>query len=133
LRKKEAYRVENLASNNLSADLLKAWSLTLSEIDGIREIAAKADIPLFIIIPPYRFQLDDSEHMNQPQKVLKKFADEHKIPVIDLLPDFAYIHQQKKFKDVELFNDENHLSVVGHDLTAEILANPVSDIVNRRH
>lgn len=132
MRKQEAYRVENLVSDKLDAELLKAWDLTLSELDGIRAIAAKANIPLLIMIPPYRFQLDDCERKNQPQKKLMNFADEHKIPVIDLLPDFAYIHKQEKFKDVELYNDENHLSVDGHSLTAEILVTPVSDIINHR-
>ncbi len=119
-RNQQKYRVQNMAADTLSPEILEAWDLTLSEIDGIREVAVANDIPLLILVTPYRFQLKNPKGLNQPQRMLQGYARGHDIPIIDLLPMFETFLQTEK--NATLFNDENHFSVQGHLLTASILA-----------
>ena len=71
-RNQQEYDVGNMASDQLSRELESAWALTLSEIDGIRDVAVRNDIPLMIVIAPYSFQLEHPEKTNQPQRALLK-------------------------------------------------------------
>ena len=128
-RDQQKYLVQDMAKDELSPEILEAWNLTLSEIDEIREVAVDNDIPLLILITPYRFQLKNPKGLNQPQRILQDYARKHNIPVIDLLPMFEAFQQTEK--DVTLFIDENHFSLQGHLLTAFTLAHHLLDGVFR--
>ncbi|NTV13729.1 MAG: SGNH/GDSL hydrolase family protein [Desulfobulbaceae bacterium] len=125
----QAYKVEKLASDNLSKDLTEAWEVTLAEIEGIRQQAAARNIPLLLVIAPYRFQLDDPEKLNQPQKVLWEYARAKNVEVIDLLPIFSQVNQ---ITATPLFNDANHFSIEGHTLAAQALVEPIHNIIQHR-
>ena len=129
-RDQQEYDVRKLASDQLSDELESAWALALSEIDDINRTAMDNNIPLMIIIAPYRFQLDRPQRTNQPQKVLLKHCSDNGIPVVDLLPVFASFHGENV--GVPLFNDANHFSMHGHSLAARILAKSILSVFNER-
>ena len=108
-RNQQEYDVRKMASDQLSRELESAWALTLSEIDGINEIAVENDTPFMIVIAPYRFQLEQPQKTNQPQKILLKYGRDYGIPVVDLLPYFESV--SKKNRPISLFNDANHFSI----------------------
>lgn len=119
-RNEQAYRVEELTKEPSSREIESAWKQTLSEVGDIRALAEKEHIPLIVVVFPYRFQLQQSTQLNQPQLRLKRYAMENKVMMIDLLPFFAAF--QEKNKEVQLFFDANHMTIEGHQLTAEILS-----------
>ena len=125
-RGREAYDVAGLASDRLSPQLQSAWELVFSELDTIVNTAREHDVPLMLVIAPYRFQLEDAENLRQPQDALLAYARRHKLPVFDLLPGFA--EQRGK---AELFNDDNHFSLAGHQLAALLLRQPVTDMLEQ--
>lgn len=119
-RNEQAYRVEELTKEPSSREIESAWKQTLSEVGDIRALAEKEHIPLILVVFPYRFQLQQSTQLNQPQLRLKRYAMENKVMMIDLLPSFAAF--QEKNKEVQLFFDANHMTIEGHQLAAEILS-----------
>lgn len=123
-RELQAYDVRKLARDELSPELEEAWALTLSELDGIRRLAESRRIPLLLVITPYQFQLEDPAGQNQPQRRLLAYAREHNLPAVDLLPFFARFTEHQPL--ASLFNDANHFSIVGHELTAQVLAGDVA-------
>ena len=125
-RNQQEYQVMKLASDTLSPELKRAWDTVLSEVDGIRELAVKNGIPLLIVVTPYNFQLDQPRRTNQPQRILEKYAGEHGVPFVDLLPDFSTFHEMNP--QVPLFNDENHFSIQGHSLAAAVLSKAIETL-----
>jgi lysophospholipase L1-like esterase len=118
-RDRQEYDVNKMTTGQLSPQLVEAWNVTLSEIEGIRDIAFTNHIPFLVVIAPYRFQLDQPQKENQPQKILLDYADQHHIHVVDLLPYFFSFRRQNK--NVPLFHDASHFSTYGHALTADVL------------
>ena len=112
-----------MATDEWRSEMVDAWDQTLSEIDGIRQTAVQNEIPLLLVIAPYRFQLSEPEKTNQPQIRLLRYAKTHDVPVVDLLPLFASIH--KKPGSPPFFRDANHFSVAGDAHTAEFLVEPI--------
>lgn len=129
-RNQQEYKVRKMASDQLSQDLKSAWALTLSEIEGINEIAVENGTPLMIVIAPYHFQLGRSQKTNQPQKVLLKYGRDNDIPVVDLLPHFESAYQQNR--NIPLFKDANHFSIIGHFLTSLILAKSILSLFDTK-
>ena len=119
-RNQQEYQVEKLTATPLSPELTAAWDRTLSELDQMRELAAANRIPLVILVMPYRFQLEHPEQTDQPQKMLQQWGRNKGITVIDLLPQFTVFRANSE--GVPLFFDPSHLTLEGHQLTAEIAA-----------
>lgn len=120
---KQEYDVSQLMSDDLSPKLEQAWKLVLLELDTIHQIAKRNEIPLMLMIAPYRRQLGEPELTNQPQRRLIDFASERKLATLNLLLDFSMfvLHQN----GTKLFNDANHFSVQGHQLAAIQMIDPV--------
>lgn len=126
---REAYTVRKMTADPLRPELKSAWDKTLSEIDDIRRISHDNHRPFMILVPPYRFQLDQPEKTNHPQKILRQYGNEHQVPVVDLLPYFSAWTGYNP--DLALFTDANHLSFHGHQLAADTLVEPVLKIINK--
>ncbi len=120
------YQVQRLSRDELEPELESAWALVLREIDDIRHVCLGRDIPFLLVIAPYLYQLPDSQHSRQPQDRLIAWAGAHEVPYVDLLPIFA-----SEDSPYFLFNDPNHFSPVGHQLTASSLFHPVNDLLDR--
>lgn len=115
-RDREAYDVRKLAQDPLGPELEAAWERTLAELDGIRRVAERHHVPFVLLVVPYLFQLEGLDVWSQPQRRLQAYATTHGVPIIDLLPQFVAERQRL------LFKDESHLSLPGHEFTAQILA-----------
>ena len=55
-----------MARDDLSGELRKAWELVLEEIEDVRRTTVEHDIPLLLVIAPYRFQLAEPAGKRQP-------------------------------------------------------------------
>ena len=124
-RRRAEYEVRDLAQDELAPEYEKAWRRTLGEIDAIREWTDAREVPLLLVITPYRFQLENPDDLRQPQDLLVEYGRAHGIAVIDLLPEFARIAD-----GASLYEDENHFSPIGHEMTARVLLPAVRDVLS---
>ena len=126
-RQQEVYDIQEMARDELSPEMLRAWELTISEIDAIHEMTRQRGIPLLLLIAPYQFQIAAPQSRSQPQEKLAAYATSRNVPCVDLLPGFVAIGQQRGLFGAELFEDENHFSVLGHEAAAQLLVEPVRE------
>jgi hypothetical protein len=126
-REGEAARVIDLAKPELEAWQIEAWDDTLAEIDRIRVKCEDLDIPFLLVVMPYRFELGDPTGTRQPQDRLIRWAWQHDVEFVDLLPELA----SARVRAGEVFRDRNHLTLHGHTLVAGLLAEPFEDLMRR--
>ena len=119
---KEALDVEDLVYHPDRPDLQGAWKTTLQNLGKIFDYAKAGNIPVILVVFPFTFQFDDVNTLSAPQKIVSKYASDNKIPVIDLLPILSKKMQEEGAKPEDLFLDVDHLSPVGSEIVAEILA-----------
>ncbi|MEW5735481.1 MAG: SGNH/GDSL hydrolase family protein [Thermodesulfobacteriota bacterium] len=119
-RNREDLQVRKMAERDWPPALSRAWEFSLQELSRAREVAAGLGAPFFLVIAPYRFQLDDPAASRKPQDLLLAWADARRVPALDLLPAFARV--SSLFPDKSLFLDENHFSPAGHRLAASLLS-----------
>jgi lysophospholipase L1-like esterase len=103
-------------------DLLRAWKITLQNLGKIFDYAKARNIPVILVVFPFTFQFDDVSTLSAPQKIVSKYASDNKVPVIDLLPILSEKMQEEWAKLKDLFLDVDHLSPVGSEIVAEVLA-----------
>lgn len=113
----EAYEVQELTKVPLSPEMEAAWKQVFLELEEIYRVLQEENIPLYLYISPYEFQLHNPERFSAPQRKLSEYAQSLGIPVLDALPEFSRSLEEK------LFWDANHYSESGHRRAAEILGN----------
>ena len=123
----ESYEVRNLFQDALPPELVDAWELVITEIEGVRQLALANDLPLLLVIAPYKYQLENPQALGQPQKRLLQWAASTNTDVVDLLPYFADIKKQNP--KIQLFADNVHFSNDGHLLAADILVDPIVEML----
>ncbi len=122
-RKALAFQVEKLTEVPLSQELQGAWSDVTGEIDRIQARAQEHEIPLLLLIVPYRFQLDDPAGLRQPQDYLIAYARHIDVPYVDLLPHLVRASVEA---EASMLLDASHLSVAGHAVAARALAERIA-------
>jgi lysophospholipase L1-like esterase len=130
VRDRENYYARNLMADQLGDELLAAWALVEAELEGIYEAAGRADLPLLLLIAPYRSQLEKPRELRQPQDRLIAWAGSRRVPVIDVL---AYMERLPVGAAGPLFNDNSHFSVAGHAFVAELLQVPVKRAISSKY
>jgi lysophospholipase L1-like esterase len=103
-------------------DLQRAWKITLQNLGKIFDYAKARNIPVILVVFPFTFQFDDVNTLSAPQKIVSKYASDNKVPVIDLLPILSKKMKEERAKPEDLFLDVDHLSPVGSEIVAEVLA-----------
>jgi len=121
-RRRQDYAVTALAQAPLPPHLVKAWAQTEQEIEDLRQVCRREQIPLLLVIAPYAFQVQAPASLRQPQDRLIAFARARGLPCVDLLPVFAAAWAAT---NAPLFNDEDHFSERGHRVAARALVAPV--------
>ena len=111
-----ALRAHQLALEPDRPEIHRAWQVTLENVERIFALCRERDIPALLVAFPYSFQLDDVERFGAPQRVLRRFAADNRVPLVDLLPAFA------ERIEAGASVDEDHPSVRGHALAAAVVA-----------
>ena len=122
-QRKEILDVKSLAYHPDRPDVRRAWKVTLENLDKIFAFSKEKDIPIILVIFPYIFQFDDINGLSIPQKIVKQYAFDNAIPVIDLLPILSEKIKVQGVKPEGYFLGELHLAPLGHEIVAEIIAN----------
>jgi len=121
-RQREAMDVADVVYNPTHEDIQEAWQVTLQDLGNIFDYAKEKDLPIVLAIFPFSFQFYDVENRSTPQRILRKFAADNNVPVIDLLPILFRRLKTEGAKPESYFMDPKHLSERGHEVVAEVLA-----------
>jgi lysophospholipase L1-like esterase len=111
---REIREIRDLATQADSPEVQRAIELTLEELRDLAALARARGDAFALVVFPFRFQFA-AEDLDAPQRVLREFAREEKIPFLDTLP----ILRQYPVEDVLL--DHDHLTALGHTVVAEAL------------
>ena len=125
-REQETSQVRQLVEPTWSRAVERAWQRMLAQLDRIRSLAAERGIPVLLLAAPYRSQLDDSTAQRHPQDSLSEYARAHGLPYVDVLPEIAALPREAAHR---CFNDESHFSHLGHDLVADMLLDPIAEML----
>ena len=121
-QQQEALDVEALVYHAERPDVQRAWQIVLENLGKIFAYSKSNHLPIILAIFPYRFQLADIHTLATPQRVVSQYARKHHVPVLDMLPLLYDRAQKQGVKPTEYFLDINHLSPIGHQVVAELLA-----------
>jgi lysophospholipase L1-like esterase len=83
------------------------------------DLASKENIPIVLIIFPFTFQRGD-EKLQEPQRILKQHADQHRVPYLDMTEEAEKLINDGVPLD-DLFLDSDHYTVKGHSVVANLL------------
>lgn len=96
--------------------------------EGIQEIARTGEqhgFELLIVLFPVDVQVfsetSSALGLEMPQKRLVEFAELEGIPILDILPVL------RQYRDRDLYFDQAHLTVEGHRIVAESIAQAIAD------
>jgi lysophospholipase L1-like esterase len=113
--------VSDLAYHPDSEAARSAMALEQNELLALARVAREQGRHLVLALVPFRFQLGDPKS-DAPQRQIRAFAEEHGIPVLDLLP------RLRRHAPEDVFTDNVHLSKTGNLLVAR----EISDWLLRR-
>ena len=85
------------------------------------------DVPLLLLIAPYRYQVSDPVELRTPQDRLVAYAQANRLPYLDVLREWEALPDGAAYRG---FHDESHLSRLGHDLVADLLIEPVESLAD---
>jgi hypothetical protein len=125
-QRKETLNIRSLVDFPQRDDVKEAWKLTLQEVDRIIDFCRGHDIPLLLVISPWRFQLLEEDVTEwPPQKIVSEHARTRGVPVIDLLPGLITEMKRRGGKPVDSFLEKStcHFSAVGCQLVTEQVVN----------
>jgi len=140
-KRAELFSVREMAGKPADDPKFKAgWELALASLEQIYAVAGEHDIPVLLLIFPFRFQLLQRD-LRRPQQILSSHARQHDVPYID----FADVFRDLIFDDDELlalmrkhysdgeveafygwkfdqyFLDHDHFTPAGNDVVAQEL------------
>jgi lysophospholipase L1-like esterase len=113
-------RAHQLALEPDSPRVKRAWDVTLANLAKIFSFCSEREIPALLVAFPYTFQLRDPSRFGAPQQVLHRFAAEHDVAYLDLLPHYAARVRPGALR--AWFLDDDHPTERGHDLAARAMA-----------
>ena len=129
------YRVANLLSSQESAVIAKAWQLTFQEFSAIQTEGKSIGATTAVMLIPMSLQLSEPRLLRliannavpgshvverKPQDKMIEFGAQHKIEIIDLLPEFK-AWQTRTGKELYLQKD-GHWNSSGHRTAASSVA-----------
>lgn len=95
------------------------WARIENGLEEIVQLVNQHEIKLLLVIFPVDVQVyaqvDTPLGLDKPQQKLTAFAQQHGVPVLDLLPVL------RDHRDADLFSDQAHLKPEGHRIVANAL------------
>ncbi|MCZ6649803.1 MAG: SGNH/GDSL hydrolase family protein [Acidobacteria bacterium] len=114
-RRREVYSVRQLFAEPLSPEIAEAWDRSEDELAEIVASARRHDVPVWLAIFPFRFQVAE-DLPPRPQDRLARWAAAQGVQVVDLLPVAVRLGARAGFLD------HDHPTPAGHEAAARALA-----------
>lgn len=107
----------------------RVWTETLKELSDLFATCREHRSRVVLVVFPNLTQVQPGgeERMRTPQAVLRRFAVESGVPMLDLDPVFEAAARTRGVQVETLFLDWDHLSPVGSRITAEAIAEFLRD------
>lgn len=118
----EHFQLRELLTDDPPERVQRAWRAVFGPLERIVETCRGADLPLVLVCFPILDQMYGPDVSNAPQVVLRRFADEHDVPLLDLLPVYRSTFGTGRAAAGESFKDATHPTVSGHRVAGEALA-----------
>jgi hypothetical protein len=122
LEAKQVSDVKRLIEEANHPDVQQAWQDTFAALDEMVAFCATNDLPLVLVVFPFKFQLEDPNRFDLPHEQLAAYAQQQDLPYLDLLPPLAQHVRARNLSPDALFLDIDHLTVRGHEVVAQLLA-----------
>lgn len=131
----ELLNVQSLITKSSHPEIQKAWSVTLDYVLQIKDCCDRNDIQILLVIFPFRFQLETPdlwdfppEHVGIPQDTILRFAAQSHIHAVDMFPLMREKMQHEQWSKDDLFQDYCHLTRLGCEFTAQVIAQQLGAI-----
>ncbi len=113
----------------------RAVEETLSYLNQMQALCRGRGAPLILVVIPRGYQVypeereemlrglglsDDDLDLDRPQRLLLRWASQHGVPAVDLLPAFRE-HRRKHPNQNLYYYPDAHLNAAGHRLAAETI------------
>jgi len=122
----EMLEVETLMEHPDQPNVKTAWDYALADLQRIVDGCDAHGIPVLVAVFPFTIQLSDPERFSAPQRVISSYAAARNIPLVDLLPPLVEYTRRAHVAPARLFLDHDHLSVEGHRVAADLLADTIA-------
>ena len=99
----------------------QVWIKMEALLEEMARLAKQHKFQLVIIAFPVSFQVDAPHLFDYPQQRLSRIARSLKAPYLDLLPLFRRDYEENKKGEERLFYDNCHLTIRGHQVTAQAI------------
>jgi lysophospholipase L1-like esterase len=97
----------------------QVWIKMEALLEEMARLAKQHKFQLAIIAFPVSFQVEAAQLYDYPQQRLSRIARKLKAPYLDLLPLFRRDYEKNKKGGERLFYDNCHLTIRGHQVTAQ--------------
>ena len=99
----------------------QAWKKMEALLGEMARLAKQHKFQLVIIAFPVSFQVEAPQLFDYPQQRLSRIARTLNVPYLDLLPVFRKDFEKNRKEEDRLFYDQCHLTVRGHQVTAQAM------------
>lgn len=123
--KEQVWMAKKLIEGEENPKLKAAWKQTLDELHQFVTVSREAGALPILMVYPYRIQVELGAKTSRPQDILKDFAKQEGIDIIDLMTAYA------PHPAADLFIDEDHPTVFGHRVAAAEIGRRLSEILKR--
>jgi lysophospholipase L1-like esterase len=99
----------------------QVWIKMEALLEEMARLDRQHKFQLVIIAFPVKFQVEARHLFDYPQQRLSRIAHSLKAPYLDLLPLLRRDYEKNKKEEDRLFYDNCHLSIRGHQVTAQAI------------
>jgi lysophospholipase L1-like esterase len=125
--KQQALNVETLMKNPEQENVKISWRITLQNLQRIVDFCRQRDVPLLLVIFPFKVQLEDPTGLSAPQRTLTDYAADNGIPFIDLLPVYSARVTNVGHSPDRIFIDYDHPTPLGSRIAADAIARRIQE------
>jgi len=124
-RRQQRVEVRTLVDDPDDPEIRKAWEMTAENLHGLFSLTREHDVPILLVLVPFRFQLDDPEGSSGPQQKAGAIASEAEVAVLDLLPVLAARMRDRGETPNDYYLDADHLTALGNEIVGRALADRI--------
>jgi lysophospholipase L1-like esterase len=109
----------------------QVWEKLELLLEEFARLANEHRFHLVLVAFPVRAQVETKSLFDYPQQRLSQIARALKAPCLDLLPVFRREYEKNRKEGDRLFYDQCHLTVIGHQVTAQAIYQFLKQVPSR--
>lgn len=125
--KRQQLNVEALMTHPEQENVQISWRITLQNLQHIFDYCGQRDVPVLLVMFPYKVQIEAADSLSAPQKTLGGFAADNDIPFLDMLPVYSARVLNIGHSPDRLFIDYGHPTALGNRIAADAIARKIKE------